>query len=298
MSRLFVALLAAALLSAAHAADPAKQKSDFQRQLDSVKSLSAALQRDKAAATPAGKETLAVVEARQKEAEGLAAAGEYEVAGTVLDEAYKKLTATLAKAKAGAPTPAAASADGKPLANGKAKEDFERKLASATALLDAEKRVDSAAGNRHQADIASLESGVGKAKAAAAAGDFALAHRLIDEVLANEKRLITSTKKNDPATAGLKSGSASLEREAAAPAAGADAKAELARTLHSTTSLRDLLARRSKEGGVDRSAALGKIDQQLGEARRLESSDPKRALQVASDAYAAAKTEVEKLQAK
>lgn len=294
MSRLFVALLASALLSVAHAADPAKQKSDFQRRLDSVKSLSAALQRDKAASTPAGKETLAVVEARQKEASDLAAAGEYEVAGSVLDEAYKKLTATLAKAKAGAPTPPAAT-DGQPLSNGKLKEDFERKLSSANALLDAEKRVDSAAGSRHQSDIAGLDAGIGKAKAAAASGDFGLANRLIDEVLASEKRLITTTKKSDPATAQLKSGSASLERDAAAPA---DNKAELARTLRSTTSLRDLLARRSKESGVDRSATLGKIDQQLGEARRLESSDPKRALQVASDAYAAAKTEVEKLQAK
>lgn len=297
MSRLFVALLASALLSVAHAADPAKQKSDFQRRLDSVKSLSAALQRDKAASTPAGKEALAVVEARQKEATDLAAAGEYEVAGSVLDEAYKKLTATLAKAKAGAPTPPAASTESQPLSPGKLKEDFERKLASATALLDAEKRVDSAAGNRHQSDIAALEAGIGKAKAAAASGDFGLANRLIDEVLASEKRLITTTKKSDPATAQLKSGSASLERDAAAPA-GLDSKAELARTLRSTTSLRDLLARRSKESGTDRSATLGKIDQQLGEARRLESSDPKRALQVANDAYTAAKTAVEKLQAK
>lgn len=298
MSRLFVALLASVLLSAgAHAADPAQQKSDFQRRLDSVKSLSAALQRDQAATTAAGKETLAIVGARQKEAEDLAASGEYEVAGSVLDEAYKKLTATLAKVKAGAPAPAAASTDSKPLANGKPKEDFERKLASATALLDAEKRVDSAAGNRHRTDIAGLEAGIGKAKAAAASGDFGLANRLIDEVLASEKRLITSTKTNDPATAKLKTGSASLEREGAAPS-GADSKAELAKTLRSTTSLRDLLARRSKESGVDRSAALGKIDQQLGEARRLESSDPKRALQVASDAYAAAKTEVEALRAK
>lgn len=414
MSRLITALLASTLLvSGAMAADPAGEKIAYQRQLDSVKTLTAALQRDNDAGSAEVRDALKTVGARQKEAEELAAVGEYEVAKSILDEGYKKLTATLARVKANegyknqpgamagmtgadgkllsaekmkadfereyasaaamldaakrtdaakggkhgkdiaalealllkARNSAAAGDlksadkavdevllkekqliaglasgtgysgrvdtatgmggmtgnDGQPLSTTKLKTDFDRKLMSASALLDAEKRLDGEKGNSHRVDIAAIESGIARAKAMAASGDLAAANQLIDEMLVKEKQLIAATKSNDAATAGLKTGSAALE---SAPSrdmtgmTGEEKTAEIAKTLRSTTSLRDLLARRSQERGLDNASTLGKIDQLVREARQLEKSDPNRALQIAGNAYETAKSGVESLRAK
>ena len=396
MSKLIAVLLASLAFSAAvHAADPAQEKAAFQRRLDSVKTLTAALQRDNDAGTPAVKEALASVNARQKEAEELAGAGEYEVAREILDEGYKKLTGALMKAKTGEgyqaksemvgmtgsdgqllsatkmksdltrkstsadamldaakrtdttkggthgkeiaameaqiakAKSAAASGDLKTadklidevllkekqliasLASGggykavddtmsgmagsaavspeKLKADYERKLMSASALLDAEKRVDEK--GTHRSEIAAHEADIVKAKAAAAKGDFANANQLIDDVLLKEKKLIATTKA-DSSTAGLKSGSAadaSASGRDMSGMTGDEKKAEVAKTLRSATSLRDLISRRSQERGIDSAATLAKIEQLIGEARKLESADPGRAMQVASSAYDAAK---------
>ena len=395
MSKLISALLASLVLSAsAYAADPAQEKAAFQRRLDSVKTLTSALQRDNDAGTPAVKEALASVGARQKEAEELASAGEYEVAREILDEGYKKLTAVLMKAKTGegfqnkSEMVGMTGNDGQLLSVTKMKADFARELASADSMLDAAKRTDAAKGGSHGKEIAVLEGQIAKAKSAAAAGDlktadqlidqvllkekqliagmasggghtpqgdsmsgmagsttvspeklkadyerklmsasalldaekrvdekgthgneiaaheadiakaktaaakgdFAKANQLIDDVLLKEKKLIASSKSNS-STAALKTGSA------AASDAGRDMsgmtsdekKAEVAKTLRSATSLRDLISRRSQERGIDSAATVGKIEQLIGEARKLETSDPGRAMQVAASAYEAAK---------
>lgn len=404
MSRLLVTLLCSALLSAAaYAADPAAAKDSFLRRLDSVKALTSALQRDKNAGTPLIKEALASVGARQKDAEDLAAVGEYEVAASILDEGYKKLTATLTKAKAGEGYQAAPAAkaemsgmtgaDGQLLSVSKQKADVERKSASAAAMLDAAKRTDAAKGGTHGKELAALEAKVTQAKSAASAGDFKTAERLIDQVLIDEKQLIAglasgsgyrtgadasagndaapsdgkgkadyerklssagalldaakrvdgekgnshrneisaiegllkqakaaaagndwvaanrsldevlgkekqiiASTKSDAGTAGLKTGSAAISPDRdLSGMTGEERKTEIAKTLRSAGALRDLIARRSQERGVDGKAAVGKIEQLIGEARRLEASDPTRALQMATNAYEAARAGVEGL---
>lgn len=296
MSRLIAALLTVALCSsAALAADPAKEKADFQRRLESVKTLTAALQRDEQAATPAGKEALATVAARQKEAEELAAVGEYEVAAAILDEGYRKLTATLIKAKAGpaATEPSGMSGSASAPSPEKLKADFARKLLTASALLEAEKRADTEKGNLRQVEIAGHEAEITQAKNSAAAGDYLAANRQIDALLTKEKRFITSNKSADPANAKLKTGSAALGEGGERGASAEDRQAELAKTLRSAGVMRDLVVRRGKERGVDTSATVGRIDQLIEQARQSAASDPGKAQQAGASAYDAARSAVE-----
>lgn len=175
------------------------------------------------------------------------------------------------------------------------KADFERKLLSASALLAAEKRTDASRGNRRQEEIAAHEAAIDQAKRLASTGDFDAAHQLIDQVLVKEKQWLAESASN-PATAGLKSGSAALTRDPQRDAngmTGEDTRNEIERTLFSATALRNLMLRRSQEQGADNSAVLGRIDQLMDDARRLASTDPGRALQLAGSAYETARENVE-----
>lgn len=296
MSRLFAVLLACALVSvSAHAADPAQEKADFGRHLETVKALTAALQRDDDAGTPSIKEALASVGARQKAAEELAAGGEYELASSILDEGYKKLIATLITAKSVAPSKTLGStgADVRLSAANKSQADYERKVLTADALMAAAKRVDSEKVSVHRSQIADLELQLSRAKAAASDKDWSAANRLLDDVLAGEKKVIASAK-SDPSPVGLKTASM-VTNPQKAPAAMTDGerKAQITKTLRSVEMLRKLIVRRSQERGIDNAAALGQIEKMVMEAHRLETSDPKRSLEVADRAYQAATLSVQ-----
>jgi hypothetical protein len=298
MSRLLAALIFSALFSiGAYAAEPSKARADYQRNLETVKALTTALQRDPDAGNPSVKATLSMVGERQSAAEELASVGEYELASGVLDEGYRKLTASLIKAKSSGQlaTTGEASGNGQPAGTIKGKADFERLVLSADALMAAAKRVDGEKNNLHRSEIANLELQLSKAKTAANSQDWVAANRLLGEVLTGEKQIITSTK-SDPSTAGLKSGNAAVNATHDLANITSNVRREqIAKTLQSTAMLRDLIVRRSKERGFNSAATLEKIEQLMSDSRRLESTDQMGAQQSAKKAYETAKIGIEAL---
>lgn len=297
MSKLLAALIVSALFVVnAAAADPSMARAEFQRHLETVKALTMALQREPDATTPSVKATLSMVEDRQGAAEELASVGEYELASGVLDEGYRKLTASLIKAKSGGQAPIAGDigANGQMSGANKGKADFERLVLSADALMGAAKRVDGEKNNLHRSEISNLELQLSKAKVAANSQDWVVANRLLGEVLTGEKQIITSTK-SDPSTAGLKSGNAAKAAQDAAVMPSDVRHKQIAKTLQSTAMLRDLIVRRSKVRGINSTPTLDGIEQMMSDSRRMESTDPINSHQTANKAYEAAKIGVEAL---
>lgn len=298
MTRLFTALIISALFSVgAYAAEPSKARADYQRNLETVKALTTALQRDPDSGSLSVKATLSMVGDRQSAAEELASVGEYELASGVLDEGYRKLTESLIKVKSAgsALTTGVVSGNGQLASNGKDKADFERLVLSADALMAAAKRVDGEKNNLHRSEIANLELQLSKAKTAANSQDWVAANRLLGEVLTGQKQIITSTK-SDPSTAGLKSGNAAVKATHDPENITSNVRREqIAKTLQSTAMLRDLIVRRSKERGLNNSATLDKIAQLMSDSRRLESTDQMGSQLAAKKAYETAKVGVEAL---
>ena len=194
----------------------------------------------------------------------------------------------------GSDTPSGDTAPAAP-PNVRLKPDFDRKVLSASALLDAEKRFSADYNNQQRDEIAAHETALAQARSTATQGDLATANRQIDDLLLRIKRLITSTRVSTAATADLKTGSAALGEPAERRMSPEEKKTELAKTLRGTIVLRDLIARRSTERGIDASTSVALIDRLLDEARRLEASDPGLALQRAGTAYDAARAGVESL---
>lgn len=299
MSRLLTALLVSALISvSAHGADPVREKAEYGNFLETVKAMTTALKRTEDAGNPEIQRALSAVADRQKIAEELAAVGEYESARAILDDGYKTLINTLRTVKSSAASlpPTSTADDVKLSANNKDKADFERKIVSADALMQAAKRVDSEKAGANRSQIESLDLQLSRAKAAAAGKNWGEANRLLADVLDGQKKLIAKAK-GDPATAGLNVGSPNPLTEAVS-SRQAEQNVEIAKTLRSMEMLRELIVRRSRERGVDNSATLGKIDQMAAEALRLQASDPKRALEAADGAYETAKVGTQTLFAK
>lgn len=290
------ALLAAGLISTgALAADPKQQKTDYERELASVKALSTALQADPKAGSPAVRSTLDAVGARQKEAEDLAAVGEYELAKAILHEGYVALTKTLAGVKAGSgyggPSGSMSGmtgSDGKPLALAKKKADFERELASAKALLDAARRADAETGGRQAREVGEIEALIGKATAAAGREDFDSADKLVDEALRRERALITAAKgaSTSPATPAQ---SAAADEKAARERAAAQIDGRLGTAKAMLAALKSQNA--SKKLGRD--AAIADSEQKLARAESLRASDPVAALALIDQAYAATRSDLQ-----
>ena len=298
MSRLLAALLVSALISvSAHGADPAREKAEYGSFLETVKAMTTALKRSEDAGNPEVQRALNAVADRQKISEELAAVGEYESAKSILDEGYKTLISTLrtVKSSATSPPPTSTAGDVK-LSADKGQADFERKLLSADALMQASKRVDSEKAGANRSQIENLELQLSRAKAAAAGKNWGEANRLLADVLDGQKKLIAQAK-GDPTSAGLNVSSPKPLTEAVSPRQ-AEQNVEIAKTLRSMEMLRELIVRRSRERGVDNSATLGKIDQMAAEALRLQASDPKRALEAADGAYETAKVGTQTLFAK
>ena len=299
MSRLLIALLVSALISvSAHGADPAREKAEYGNFLETVKAMTTALKRTEDAGNPQIQRALSAVADRQKIAEELAAVCEYESARAILDDGYKTLINTLrtVKSSAASPPPTSTAGDVKLSANNKDQVDFERKIVSADALMQAAKRVDSEKAGANRSQIENLDLQLSRAKAAAAGKNWGEANRLLADVLDGQKKLIAQAK-GDPTTAGLNVGSPKPLTEAVSPRQ-AEQNVEIAKTLRSMEMLRELIVRRSRERGVDNSATLGKIDQMAAEALRLQASDPKRALEAADGAYETAKVGTQTLFAK
>jgi hypothetical protein len=299
--------LALALLVSASviAADAKQDKAAYERQLSSVKVLYQALQSDPKAATPSVKATLETIATRQKEAEDLAAAGEYDLAKTILNEGYSTLQKTLSSVKGGTgyggPSGSMSSmsgmggmlgmtgADGKPLNQAKMKADFDRDLASARSLLDAAKRTDAAAGGKQAKEIAEIESLIGRASAAAAREDYAAADKLIDEARRHEQAVITGATGNKPQAATGSAASAAADRKAERERASAlfDTRLSTARSMLSA------LKSQNTSKNLGRDASIAEIEQKLARAESMRTSDPAGGLALIDQAYSTTRSDLQ-----
>lgn len=286
LSRFVVIAVLSAMTATAGAADP---KADYERLRGSVQALSAALSRDPAAAGGEAKANLAKVAARQKEAEELAAIGEFDTAKSILDEGYKLLTRTLATVKSGTgysgPSgSAAADVAGDP----SRKPAYERAIGSARALFDAARRASADAGGSRTADLAAIEANLKKAEAAGAGGDYARGEGYANDAMKELRPLLVSMKGSAPG---------------AATTATADSGADHARKLavfdgrmSSTKALVDALKRQNKDKAAGKEADIAGIEVSLQRAEAKRSGDLPGAQGILDDAYNATKVTLQALQ--
>lgn len=284
--RLFVAAAFALAALNAGAADPAKAKADYENRLNSLNALSSAL----SSAPEAGAEAranLTKVAARKKEAEDLAKLGEYEVAREILDEGYRLLTQTLAKAKSGSgpsQTPGMSGMSAAETGRDRAtKESSERSIASAKALLDAAKRSGAGSG-----DVARIGGNIAKAEQKSAAGDFAGADQTAKEAMADLRPLIVSLKGESGSSSGSVASSASSG--AAASPAAVDAR------VASGKALIDALKRQNADKGGGKEGVIADAEAKLRQAEALRTADPAAALALANDGYKVAQGGIASLQ--
>jgi hypothetical protein len=281
----FIAALSA-VTATAGAADP---KADYERLRGSVQALSAALSRDPVAAGGEVKASLAKVTARQKEAEELAAIGEFDTAKSVLDEGYKLLTRTLAAVKSGSgysgPSGSAAADNAGDTSR---KPAYERAIGSARALFDAARRASVDAGGSRTTELAVIEANLKKAEAAGANSDYARGEGYANDAMKELRPLLVSMKGSAPG---------------AATAATADSGADHARKLAafdgrmaSTKALVDALKRQNKDKAAGKEADIAGIEVRLQRAEASRSADLPGAQGMLDEAYNATKVTLQALQ--
>jgi hypothetical protein len=283
-----VLVMATTIGLAAHAADP-RHKADYERLQTSVKALSDALVREPAAAGGEAKANIAKVAARQKEAEELAAVGEYETAKSILDEGYRLLTRTLASIKSGSgysgPSGSAAlAADGDSASR---KAAYERTAGSARALLDAAKRASAEAGGARGAEIGHIEAALRKAEAVAGGGDFAGGEAAAGEALKQLRPLLVTMK-----------GGASAAASAPAPdgAREGGGLAAFDSRLATTKALVDALKRQNKDKAAGKDAEISGIESRLRNAEAARGNDLAGAQAMLDQAYKATQATLQALQ--
>lgn len=285
----FLAALAAVPFGAEAQDD--RRKAQFENRLGSVKSLSTALSSDPGAARPEVKATLAKVASRQKEAEELAAIGEYDTARLILDEGYVALTKALAAVKGGSgysgPSGAAA-AEGAGGASRQAAS--ERLLASARSLLDAAKRGNADAGSGRNADLARIESNIGAAEKACKAGDHDRGEAMANNALKELRPLLVSLK------GGSSSGAATV-----AAVDGEKDKAQLLaafdREMMGAKAIIEALKRQNQEKRAGKDAMIEDLETRLRQAETLRGVNISAADQLLDEAYKQTKLALQSMNA-
>lgn len=267
------------------AADPTR-KANYENRLSSVKSLSAALSRDPKSGSPEVKAVMAKVAARQKEAEELAAVGEYETARLILDEGYKLLSATLAGMKSGSgysgPSgSAAAEASG----SASRKPAFERSIASARSLFDAARRANSKA-----AELASIETGIGKAEQAGNSGEYARGESLANEALNQLRPLLVSMKGAAPGAAATAESAAGSQADQARRLATFDGR------MSSAKAMLDAFKRQNQDKPAGKDGAIADIEIRLRQAETLRDVDLGAAQGLLDDAYSSTRQGLQSVQ--
>ena len=275
-----VALASLVLVSPLAFSQADAQKEGYEKLLGTVKALTASLQRDPGATSGDARAALAKVASRQKEAEELAAVGEYGVARSILDEGYRSLTQTLGSLKSGsgysgATGSAAATAGGGGDAARKA--SYERQIGTAQALLDAAKRASAETQGAKSAEIGRIEIMLSKARAAATSGDYAQADTTTGEALKELRTLMVS----------MKGGTG--EPKAATSIEGVvDPAKQLAAfdSRHATSkALLDALRRQNSEKKSGKEGVIADIEARLARAQTLRGSDPTAAVALLEETY-------------
>ncbi len=272
-------LASLAILPFAAEAQDHTRKAQFDSRLGSVKALNMALSSDAGAARPEVKATIAKVAARQKEAEELAAVGEYDAARLILDEGYALLTKTLATVKAAsgyAGPSGAAAAEGAGASSRQAAS--ERLLASARSLLDAAKRGSAEAGGGGTADLARIESAIAAAEQAGRAGDHGRGESLANDALKELRPLLVTLK-----------GGSSASTATAVAADGEKDKAQLVaafdRELMGAKAILEALKRQNQEKRAGKDGEIADIETRLRQAETLRGVDISAANKLLDDAY-------------
>jgi hypothetical protein len=271
----------AALPFGAEAQDD-RRKAQFDNRLGSVKALSTALSSDPGAARPEVKATMAKVAARQKEAEELAAVGEYDTARLILDEGYAELTKTLVSLKGGSgysgPSGAAAAGGGQD--KSRALAAFDRDLTSAKAMLDALKRQNQDKRAGKDALIGDIEARLRQAETQRNT-DIAAADRMLDGAYETTKQTIQSL---NPSAAPASSSVADRgEKDKAQLVAAFD------RELMGAKAILDALKRQNQEKRAGKDAEIQDIETRLRQAETLRGVDIVAADKLLDDAYAQTK---------
>lgn len=147
-------------------------------------------------------------------------------------------------------------------ADGKYRQDYERRLSTVQAMRDALRREAAAAGKDVDAVLRSVADGERRAAKLAEAADYRSALASLEAGYASLRGALTSLKAGtSPA---LPSGSAALAQTA--PANGEKLKAEVEQRSRSTRALRDALLRLDAPGNA---ALVAQADAALAEADRL-----------------------------
>ena len=264
---------------AADAGTTQKLKQDYENRLASVGALADVLKTD--AGKPGVRDALGKVEASRKEADGLAAAGEYEIARSLLDDGYRVLTATLAKVKsAPGQSLSAQSAMAEPVNGTKRERNLvERDIVSSKTLIDALKGQNAEKNAGKGAEIAKIEADTQQAQSLLAAGKVGDADKLIDDAYARAKTAIVAMQK----PSSMKTGSAALDSPKSRDMGGMSGeqkKGELDARLKSIDALREALKRRNPN-----TAEIARSEHMASEVGRLAASNPDKAMSVADEAY-------------
>lgn len=286
----FIAALAVFSLSAV-AQDDTRRKAQFENRLGAVKALSMALSSDPGSARPEAKAVIAKVGARQKEAEELAAVGEYDAARMILDEGYGLLTRTLAAMKSGtgySGPSGAAAAEG--AASASRQTAFDRMLASARSLLEAARRSSAEVGGGKATELSRIESTIGAAEQAGKAGDFGRGESLANDAMKELRPLLVSIKGGTAGSAGT-----------AAPADGEQEKARRLATfdnrLASAKAMADALKRQNQEKRAGKDSTIEDIEIRLRQAETLRGADVTAAQGLLDEAYNTTKLALQSIQA-
>jgi hypothetical protein len=287
-----VALASLAFLAPLAFSQTDVQKDGYEKLLGTVKALSASLQREPGATSGDARATLARVAARQKEAEDLAAVGEYGVARSILDEGYRSLTQTLGSMKSGSgfrgETGSEASIPGGG-GNAARKASYERQIGTAQALLDAAKRASVEMRGAKSAEISRIEAMLAKARGAATSGDHAQADTTAAEALKELRTLMVSMKGGNGEPKAAASSSDGVV-DPATPIAAFDSR------YTTTKALLDALRRQNSEKNGGKENVIADIETRLARTRTLLASDPKAAAVLLDDAYALVRSTLQSMQ--
>lgn len=288
-----IALACIAVSSPVVFAQTSAQRESYEKLLGTVKSLTTAAQREPGAASGNGRAALLAIAARQKEAEELAAAGEYGVAHTILEEGYRTLTQTLSSLKSGTGfTGATGSGAATTSGSGDAarKASYERQMDTASALLDAAKRASAETQGARAADIVRIEGILTQARSVASGGDYVRADALVAEGLKDLRTLMVSMKggSGEPRAAG-DGGSATHS--------GNPQNAVNFESRYSTAkALADALRRQNLEKNAGKDGLVADIESRLSRTQSLRSSDPAAAMALLDETYALTRNTLQGLQ--
>ena len=288
-----IALVCMAVSSPVVFSQTSAQRESYEKLLGAVKSLTAAAQREPGATSGDGSAVLATIAARQKEAEELAAAGEYGVARSILEEGYRSLTQALSSLKSGTGF-AGASGSGAATAGGSGdaarKASYERQMGTALALLDAAKRASAETQGSRAADVGRIENILTQSRSVASGGDFVQADALVGEGLKELRTLMVAMKGGSGETRAAVASDSATQSGKSPPTFDFDSRFSTANALV------EALRRQNVEKNAGKDRVIADIETRLSRAQSLRGSDSPAALALLDETYSLTRNTLQGMQ--